>query len=555
MTSSNVVHQIIKHSSQGLKSRTMRDYLRMRFAKAAPAANRLASGATNIAKGVGSAIRHDPLLGGAVAGLGIHTLAKRKTDTKQEAKVRSKQSARGGLGLVAGAHLGNVARHIHNNAPRHIKTGERVGQALKFRNGFGVAGAIAGGLGAHQVVKAFRKNASERGVKASFDAAMVLSHDAELRLGRQPSVGNRIDDAHTTISQRGGQAANAIGGGAATALGARLMHKAPITQAVRATLRSGGIRSSAMKLAMRSRGVAGVAAVGAGLHLLNKARKPIAASHEPLQLHYSEHLPAVAMAGTALGIAGLGVAAHLHAHLRHKRLLKEDAAKPHEWTHYSPANRKKVDLVNDKLMVGHVTGDYSHPLVVSMLKHHGEDLTRYGLTHDGKRHEHKLSLSTTGMPTGMKIRKPRSLLSSAATGALLGGTVGNIPGAIAGGTAAVGANLARRGLRKLRGIKASHDSLELGSRITPLPAKFGGIKKTMAYSTTQAAAKPAAVSAVRMKAATTNLKQVSKIHLLKSQLARRTVVAGVTGAVGGAGAVGAGLLAHHLIKKMRSSNA
>lgn len=393
MTSSS----LIKHASHGLKSRTMRDYLRMRFAKAAPAAGRVALDVGSATKAAAKNFHVQAIASGAALG----HLAKRANpeDSKEMKKHRSNTALGAGYSGVIGARTAKFGSEIRSKANAMAGTkmpptaaGMKYAKNLhRFGGKVVIAGGLLGANAAYKAHRAFTMKEKQK-LAASFDASMVLSHDAELRLdrafaNRQPSIGNRVDNAHTTASQRGNQATNAIGGAAALGAGSKLMHKAPITAAVRATLKGGGIKSAAMKLGMRSRGIAGVAAVGAGLHLLNKARKPITASHdEPLQLStYAEAAIHSGVAAGLLGIAGLGIAAHLHAHLRHRRALKEDNAKPNEWTHYSGANHKKVDSVNEKLRHGHSTGDYSHPLVVSMLKYHGENLNHYGMDHDGKR--------------------------------------------------------------------------------------------------------------------------------------------------------------------------
>lgn len=284
MTSSS----IIKHASNGLKHRSVRDYLKMRFAKAVPAAGRVASNVGGAAKGLASNMHVQGIAGGMAA----HRSTKRKSDTEVEAQKRSGAASGGAYLATVGAHMGVNALKLRSRANNiaHTATANRVRSIGNTMGGLAVGAGVVGAARLHQ---SSRKNAAQRKeVKASFDVAMVLSHDAESRelqlsrafADRTQTIGSRVDATHTTVSQRGGQVANAIGGAAALGAGSKLMHKAPITAAVKATLKTGGIRSSAMKLAMRSRGIAGVAAIGAGAHLLNKARKPIAASHEGLEL-------------------------------------------------------------------------------------------------------------------------------------------------------------------------------------------------------------------------------------------------------------------------------
>lgn len=100
-----------------------------------------------------------------------------------------------------------------------------------------------------------------------------------------------------------------------------------------------------------------------------------------------------------------GTTALLGAAAAHKLHSYHKEATSNTWGPNSYKNSSKGKRLDKLLKHGHKTGDYNHPLVISMLKHYGEDLSTYGIKASSELEELRLDLLATGInavKTGVK---------------------------------------------------------------------------------------------------------------------------------------------------------
>lgn len=188
---------IIKHASNGLKHRSVKDYLKMRFAKAIPAAHKAAARIKHVVGREASSIANHGLVVGAVGGVGLHLKTRRKTDTPAESKHRANSSMGAGLGIGYGASMLNHARKAHNfakAAPHHPMAAMAVGH----RNIGAALGVGIGGVGIAHARNAFRKNAASRVQKS---AELATSHELTPRQKADLCLGFDRETIEAMLSQ------------------------------------------------------------------------------------------------------------------------------------------------------------------------------------------------------------------------------------------------------------------------------------------------------------------------------------------------------------------